>query len=86
MITELLTYVAVTVGMLTLALNFMAWRRKPRRKWLYFLGMLAAAWVVASYTAVLFGYDVALLTEVGILRWGAIMMSALVAAHALVDA
>lgn len=85
MIAAILTYIAVFVAVLALALNFLAWRRKPRRKWLYVLGMLAAVWVIASYTAVLLGVDVYLLTEAGVLRWGAIMMSALVAAHAIVD-
>jgi bacteriorhodopsin len=62
MIAEILTYVAVFVAMLALVFNALAWRRKPRRKWLYVLGMLAAAWVIASYAAVLMGVDMYLLT------------------------
>lgn len=42
MIAEVLTYIAVAVALFALVLNFLAWRKKPRRKWLYFLGMLAA--------------------------------------------
>lgn len=84
--TDLLTYLAIAVGLMSLAFNFLAWRKKPRRQWLYLIGILASMWFTASYVALALGIvSVEFMTASGILRWGAIMGMALAAFHAWVD-
>lgn len=85
-LSDLLVYTAIAVGTASLVLNFLAWRKKPRRRWLYLVGMMAAAWVAISYLLLALGVvTIEFMTITGALRWGAIMGTAVTAAHAIVD-
>lgn len=83
---EFLSYVAVVVGAATLLLNLFAYRKKTRRRMLYLLGVLAAAYFTLSYALPLLGVvELEILIGYGVLRWGVIMAFFLLALHALID-
>jgi CHASE2 domain-containing sensor protein len=85
-VADVLTYVAIAVGLASLLINFLAWRRNQRRRWLYLVGMAVSVWFAGSYILLAAGVvTIGFMTASGVLRWGAIMGMLLTAAHALVD-